>query len=85
MSCATPTGPDHVLVDRERHAYLSDAVLALPERLRAVVVGYFYEERPWPCSGTGSARPAATAPACRRDRFGDAFTGLKPRSGNGFA
>jgi RNA polymerase sigma factor for flagellar operon FliA len=39
-------GPDHVLVDRERLAYLSDAVLALPERLRAVVIGYFYEERP---------------------------------------
>ena len=38
--------PDHVLVDRERRAYLSDAVLALPERLRAVVVGYFYQERP---------------------------------------
>jgi RNA polymerase sigma factor for flagellar operon FliA len=39
-------GPDHVLVDRERRAYLSDAVLALPERLRAVVIGYFYQERP---------------------------------------
>jgi RNA polymerase sigma factor for flagellar operon FliA len=39
-------GPDHVLVDRERPAYLSDAVLALPERLRAVVIGYFYQERP---------------------------------------
>jgi RNA polymerase sigma factor FliA len=38
--------PDHVLVDRERRAYLSDAVLALPERLRAVVIGYFYQERP---------------------------------------
>ena len=31
------------------------------------------------------AAPAATAPARRRDRFGGAFTGLKPRSGNGFA
>jgi DNA-directed RNA polymerase specialized sigma subunit len=39
-------GPDHVLVDRERRANLSDAVLALPERLRAVVIGYFYQERP---------------------------------------
>jgi RNA polymerase sigma factor FliA len=39
-------GPDSVLVDRERRAYLSDAVLALPERLRAVVIGYFYQERP---------------------------------------
>jgi RNA polymerase sigma factor FliA len=38
--------PDHVLVDRERRAYLADAVLALPERLRAVVIGYFFEERP---------------------------------------
>jgi RNA polymerase sigma factor for flagellar operon FliA len=38
--------PDHVLVDRERRAYLCDAVLALPERLRAVVIGYFYQERP---------------------------------------
>src|SRR5215216_5865244 len=35
--------PDHVLVDRERRAYLADAVL---ERLRVVVIGYFYEERP---------------------------------------
>ncbi|HET6750823.1 MAG TPA: sigma-70 family RNA polymerase sigma factor [Actinomycetes bacterium] len=39
-------GPDQVLVDRERRAYLVDAVLALPERLRAVVVGDFYQERP---------------------------------------
>jgi RNA polymerase sigma factor for flagellar operon FliA len=38
--------PDHVLVDRERRAYLADTVLALPERLRAVVIGYFYQERP---------------------------------------
>jgi RNA polymerase sigma factor for flagellar operon FliA len=38
--------PDHVLVDRERRAYLADAVLAMPERLRAVVIGYFFEERP---------------------------------------
>jgi RNA polymerase sigma factor for flagellar operon FliA len=38
--------PDHVLVDRERRAYLADAVLALPERLRAVVLGYFFQERP---------------------------------------
>ena len=39
-------GPDQLLVDRERQAYLADAVLTLPERLRRVVVGYFYEERP---------------------------------------
>jgi RNA polymerase sigma factor for flagellar operon FliA len=38
--------PESVLVARERQAYLSDAVLALPERLRAVVEGYFLQERP---------------------------------------
>jgi RNA polymerase sigma factor for flagellar operon FliA len=39
-------GPDQLLVDRERRAYLADAVLALPERLRTVVIGHFYQERP---------------------------------------
>jgi RNA polymerase sigma factor FliA len=38
--------PEAVLLDRERRAYLVDAVLALPERLRRVVTGYFFEERP---------------------------------------
>ncbi|MBV8958131.1 MAG: FliA/WhiG family RNA polymerase sigma factor [Actinobacteria bacterium] len=37
--------PDSILLDRERQAYLVDAVAALPERLRRVVVGYFFEER----------------------------------------
>ncbi len=44
-----PTGdspPELVLLDRERRAYLIDAVVALPERLRRVVVGHFFEERP---------------------------------------
>jgi len=38
--------PDQVLLDRERLAYLADAVVALPERLRHVVTAYFFEERP---------------------------------------
>ncbi len=38
--------PDAVLVERERRAYLLDAVASLPERLRHVVIGYFFEERP---------------------------------------
>jgi len=38
--------PESVMLDRERHAYLGDAIEALPERLRHVVVGYFFEERP---------------------------------------
>jgi RNA polymerase sigma factor for flagellar operon FliA len=38
--------PDQVLLDREREAYLRDAVEMLPERLRAVVLGVFFEERP---------------------------------------
>lgn len=42
---ADDQSPDVVLVERERRAYLIDAVAALPERLRRVVVGYFFEER----------------------------------------
>jgi RNA polymerase sigma factor FliA len=38
--------PEQLLVERERQSYLHDAVQALPDRLRAVVVGYFLEERP---------------------------------------
>lgn len=38
--------PEVVLLEREQRAYLRDAVDALPARLRHVVVGYFYEERP---------------------------------------
>ena len=38
--------PEAVLLDRERRAYLVDAILALPERLRHVVVASFFEERP---------------------------------------
>ena len=38
-------GPEATLLDRERKAYLVDAIEALPERLRHVVVAYFYEER----------------------------------------
>lgn len=38
--------PGEVILRRERQAYLRDAVAALPERLRVVVVGCFFEERP---------------------------------------
>ncbi len=38
--------PDVVIIERERRSYLTDAVVALPERLRRVVIGYFFEERP---------------------------------------
>jgi RNA polymerase sigma factor FliA len=40
-----PTPVDELL-SRERRAFLMDAVVALPERLRHVVVAYFFEERP---------------------------------------
>ncbi|HEV7888472.1 MAG TPA: sigma-70 family RNA polymerase sigma factor [Acidimicrobiales bacterium] len=43
---ADEDSPDAVLLERERRAYLIDAVAALPQRLRHVVVGYFFEERP---------------------------------------
>ena len=39
-------GPEEMLIRRERLGYLTDAVEALPERLRVVVRGYFFEERP---------------------------------------
>ena len=39
-------GPEEMLIRRERLGYLRHAVDALPERLQAVVVGYFFEERP---------------------------------------
>lgn len=42
---ADDRSPDMVLLERERRAYLLDAVAALPERLRHVVVGYFFEEQ----------------------------------------
>jgi RNA polymerase sigma factor FliA len=39
-------GPEEMLIRRERLGYLRHAIDALPERLRAVVTGYFFEERP---------------------------------------
>lgn len=44
LASSQPT-PEDAILDRERKAYLIDAVAALPERLRKVVVGYFFEER----------------------------------------
>jgi RNA polymerase sigma factor for flagellar operon FliA len=38
--------PDACLLERERQAYLVDAVASLPARLQRVVIGYFFEERP---------------------------------------
>lgn len=39
-------GPDEAVLDNERRAYLVAAVDRLPERLRRVVMGYFFEELP---------------------------------------
>ncbi|BCJ41795.1 DNA-directed RNA polymerase sigma-70 factor [Actinoplanes ianthinogenes] len=39
-------GPEDMLILRERLGYLRHAVEALPERLRVVVQGYFFDERP---------------------------------------
>lgn len=39
-------GPEEMLIRRERLGYLRHAIEVLPERLRAVIVGYFFEERP---------------------------------------
>ena len=43
---ATTLTPEAVIERRERMAYLHDAVATLPEKLRAVVEGYFFAERP---------------------------------------
>jgi RNA polymerase sigma factor for flagellar operon FliA len=40
------TGPEDLLIHRERIGYLHNAIEALPERLRTVVTRYFLEERP---------------------------------------
>ena len=37
--------PEAELIDRERNAYLVDAVQALPARLQTVVIGYFFRDR----------------------------------------
>jgi RNA polymerase sigma factor for flagellar operon FliA len=39
-------GPEELLLHRERLGYLHHAIAALPDRLRHVVVAYFFEERP---------------------------------------
>ena len=39
-------GPEEMLIRRERLGYLRHAVDALPDRLRVVVQGYFFDERP---------------------------------------
>lgn len=39
-------GPEDLLLHRERIGYLHNAIEALPDRLRRVVVAYFFEERP---------------------------------------
>jgi RNA polymerase sigma factor for flagellar operon FliA len=38
--------PEVVIVERERQSYLHDAVHSLPERLRKVVIGCFFDDRP---------------------------------------
>ncbi|MDA8186168.1 MAG: FliA/WhiG family RNA polymerase sigma factor [Actinomycetota bacterium] len=40
------SGPDETVLNNERRAYLVAAVDHLPERLRRVVLGYFFEELP---------------------------------------
>jgi RNA polymerase sigma factor FliA len=40
------SGPDEDILDNEKRAYLVAAVDKLPERLRRVIIGYFFEELP---------------------------------------
>jgi RNA polymerase sigma factor FliA len=43
---ADRSGPDEDVLDNEKRAYMIAAVDKLPERLRRVVIGYFFEELP---------------------------------------
>jgi RNA polymerase sigma factor for flagellar operon FliA len=43
---ASPGSPDEPILENERRAYMVAAVANLPERLRRVVIGYFFEELP---------------------------------------
>lgn len=43
---ASPVTPESVALERERQRYLDAAVQALPDRLKAVVVGYYLQDRP---------------------------------------
>ncbi len=45
IATSSVDSPEDTIVDRERKAFLTDSVAALPERLRLVVIGYFFEER----------------------------------------
>ena len=45
IATSSMDSPEDAIVDRERKAFLTDSVAALPERLRLVVIGYFFEER----------------------------------------
>lgn len=46
LADAPMSDPAQQVLGREMNAYLHDAVLALPERLRKIMVEYFFEERP---------------------------------------
>jgi RNA polymerase sigma factor for flagellar operon FliA len=43
---SSESGPDDHVLDNEKRSYLVAAVEHLPERLRRVVIGYFFEEVP---------------------------------------
>ncbi|WP_275408259.1 sigma-70 family RNA polymerase sigma factor, partial [Planosporangium flavigriseum] len=46
MVAERAAGPEELILHRERIGYLHHAIQALPERLRLVVEGYFFDERP---------------------------------------
>ena len=42
----TGVSPEVTVLEHERLGYLHDAIAALPDRLRRVVLGYFFEDQP---------------------------------------
>lgn len=43
---ASGDDPESIILTREKLGYLHDALTELPERLRSVVIAYFFEQRP---------------------------------------
>ena len=62
-------GPEEMLLRRERVGYLQHAIEVLPERLRAVITGYFFESARWPRSPASWGSPSRGCRSCAPRRW----------------
>ena len=56
--------PESLILHREQMGYLHDAIAALPERLRFVVVAYFFEHRQMSDIAVECRSPSREYPRC---------------------